>query len=544
LHYTPDVRKSILCLGFLLAASAANAEPPKAAASAIAAHIKFLADDAMEGRETGTRGYDVAAAYVAAKMMALGLEPAGAEGGWYQPIQFRSAQLAAEKSSFLIRMAGADAVKLEHRKDVILRPHFADAIADVNAPVVFAGFGISAPELQHDDYASLDVNGKIVLVISGAPKTFANDQRALYSAGEMKEQAAAKRGAVGVISVKSITDEQRMPFERTARQTNITAMRYLDRDGKPDGVDPRLRVGALLSRDGAAKLFARAPMTLDQVLDDAEKGVAHSFPLQAAISAHTETTYGETTSKNVAGLLRGSDPQRRDEYVLYTAHLDHLGAHGSGADRIYNGALDNGSGIASLLEIARMFASLEERPARSVLFVAVTGEEKGEQGSLYFAEYPTVPRSAIVADINMDMFQMHYPVADLVALGGEHTTLGDLATKAAAASGFTMSPDPQPEEVRFIRSDQYSFVKKGIPAIHLKAGPKSSDTSIDGEKVSREWLRTIYHTVRDDLAQTIDYASGARYAETNFRLGLEVANAPARPQWKENDFFGVMFGGR
>jgi Zn-dependent M28 family amino/carboxypeptidase len=345
-----------------------------------------------------------------------------------------------------------------------------------------------------------------------------------------------------MISVKSITDERRMPFERTARQSNMAAMRYLDHDDNPADVEPRLKIEALISKDAAAKLFAGAPIALDQVLEDAEKGIAHSFPLKASIAAHTETTFGEVTSKNVAGVLRGSDAARREQYLLYTAHLDHLGAHGNGTDRIYNGALDNGSGIASLLEIARLFAELEKRPARSVLFVAVTGEEKGEQGSEFFAEYPTVPPSSIVADINMDMFQMHYPVADLVALGGEHTTLGDAAQRAAAATGFTISPDPQPEEVRFIRSDQYSFVKKGIPAIHLKAGPKSGDPSIDGATVSREWLRTIYHTVRDDLAQKIDYPSGARFAETNFRLGLEVANDEEPPKWKDGDFFGLMFG--
>jgi Zn-dependent M28 family amino/carboxypeptidase len=537
------VRKSILPLIFLLAAPAVGAELPAIEPRAIESHIRFLADDVLEGRETGSRGYDVAAAYVAAKLMALGLEPAGSEGSWFQPIRFRSAQLVPEKCSFTLRDGGTT-TKLEHRKDILIRPYFADASSEVSAPVVFAGFGISAPELEHDDYAKLDVKGKIVLVVTGAPVTFPVDQRALYSATEMKEAAAAKRGAVGLISVKSITDERRFPFEKTSRQTNIASMRYLDHDDNPADVEPRLKVEALLSRETAAKLFVGTPLTLDQVLDDAEKGTAHSFPLHGTLSAHTETSFEVVTSKNVAGVLRGSDEQRRDEYVLYTAHLDHLGAHGSGADHIYNGALDNGSGIAALLEIARAFASLPKAPARSVLFVAVTGEEKGEQGSEFFAQYPTVPPSSIVADINMDMFQMHYPVADLVALGGEHTTLGDAARRAAEATGFTISPDPQPEEVRFIRSDQYSFVKKGIPAIHLKAGPKSSDPAIDGEKVSREWLRTVYHTVHDDLSQKIDYPSGARYAETNFRLGLEVANAPTRPEWKEGDFFSVVFGGR
>jgi Zn-dependent M28 family amino/carboxypeptidase len=210
-------------------------------------------------------------------------------------------------------------------------------------------------------------------------------------------------------------------------------------------------------------------------------------------------------------------------------------------DRVYNGALDNASGSAALIEIARAFAALPQKPRRSVIFLAVTGEEKGELGSEYFANHPTV--KPIVADINMDMFTMLFPVKDVIALGGEHSTLGDPARDAAAQAGFEVSPDPQPEEVRFIRSDQYSFVKRGIPSITYKAGMKSSDPSIDSETVTRTWLREVYHSVKDNPDQKLDYASGARWADANFLLALAVANAPEKPAWKKNDFFGVKFGG-
>ena len=533
--------RRFLLITLLLAGLAARAADIRS--EAIEAHIRFLADDLLEGRETGTRGFDIAASYVASEFVSAGLAPAGTDGAWFQPIPFRAAQLVPERCSFVVRQAGK-AATLEHRKDVLLRPDFAAAEVAVAAPVVFAGFGIVAPELGHDDYASIDARGKIVLTITGAPAAFPSDQRALYSSGDQKEAAAAAHGAVGLLQVKSITDERRFPFEKTARQTNITPMRFLGPDGKPANVVPQLRVQATLNRPAAAKLFAHAPVDLERVLDDAEKGIGHSFPLDARISTRVVTRFRQVSSRNIAGVLRGSDPALRNEYVVYTAHLDHLGANGAGADKIYNGALDNGSGIAALVEIARAFAALPKPPARSVLFVAVTGEEKGEQGSQYFAEFPTVPREAIVADINMDMFQMHYPVADLVALGGEHTTLGEQARSAAETVGFTLTADPQPEEVRFIRSDQYSFVKKGVPAIHLKAGPHSSDASIDGVQVSRDWLRTVYHTPKDDLQQRIDFPSGARYAQTNFLLGLAVANAPERPKWKERDFFGEKFGRR
>jgi Zn-dependent M28 family amino/carboxypeptidase len=235
-------------------------------------------------------------------------------------------------------------------------------------------------------------------------------------------------------------------------------------------------------------------------------------------------------------MLRGADPNLRSDYVVVSAHLDHLGNHppANGGDPIYNGAYDNASGIASLIEIARGLAS-GPRPKRSVVFVALTGEEKGLQGSQYFVRHP--PVQPIVADINMDMFLMLYPVADLIALGGEHTTIGEMARAAAKQEGFEMSPDPFAEEVRFIRSDQFSFVEAGIPAIHLKPGNKSTDPKIDGATVTRDWLRRVYHSPADDMNQTFDFASGARYAETNLRLLRAIANAPQRPAWKKGDFF-------
>jgi Zn-dependent M28 family amino/carboxypeptidase len=279
------------------------------------------------------------------------------------------------------------------------------------------------------------------------------------------------------------------------------------------------------------------------VLADAENGVAHSFPLTATASMKTVTRFAQVQSENIIGVLPGSDAKLRDEYVVVSAHLDHLGNHppANGGDGLYNGAYDNGSGIACLIEIARNLAA-GPRPKRSVLFVALTGEEKGEQGSEYFVHFPPVPKRQLVADVNMDMFLMIYPVADVVPLGGEHSSIGAMAATAARAAGFDVSPDPYPEEVRFIRSDQYSFVKAGIPAIHLKPGNKSSDPSVDGAKLTRDWLRTIYHSPKDDLSQTFDFASGARYAEANLRLVRAIADAPSRPSWTPGDFFGEKFG--
>jgi Zn-dependent M28 family amino/carboxypeptidase len=241
----------------------------------------------------------------------------------------------------------------------------------------------------------------------------------------------------------------------------------------------------------------------------------------------------------VVGIIRGS--ALPNEHVVLSAHLDHLGMAASGTDRIRNGALDNASGIAALLEIARSIASMKTRPKRSIVFLAVTAEEKGTMGSLAFADHPSV-EGEIVANVNMDMLTMLFPVKSLVALGIEHSSLGPMARQAATRAGFTLQPDPLPEEVRFIRSDQFSFVMQGIPAITYKGGLESLDPTIDGDKLTREWLRTVYHSVRDERTQAIHYESGVRWAIANRELVLMIANAAQRPAWNEGDFFGKTFG--
>jgi hypothetical protein len=552
------VRRLLVAL-LTLPTLAAPPQPPPIKQEAIAAHIRFLADDLLEGRETGSRGFEIAARYVAAQFSAMGLQPGGDGGTYFQHIPFRSAKTVPARCEIIVR-DGRREVVLESKKDFLLRANFLSESSDVTAPVVFAGYGIVAPELKHDDYAGLDAKGKIVIVLTSAPAAFPSDQRAYYSSGLVKEQAAAAHGAVGFISLRSITDERRYSFEKSVNQSGIASMRYLDCVGQailpvvkpatdrqdclsytPADALPQIKAAGLISRSGATAFFARAPMPLDRVLADAEEGTAHSFALEVSATIRTVSQWSEAKSENVVATLPGSDPALRDEYVVVSAHLDHLGNHGTGDDAVYNGAYDNGSGIAAMLEIARAFASLEQAPQRSLLFVALTGEEKGEQGSEYFAAHPPIAKGSLVADVNMDMFLMLFPTADLVALGGEHTSLGRLAADASAIVGMPISPDPIPEEVRFIRSDQYSFVKEGIPAIHLKTGSKSLDPAIDGDKLTKEWLRNIYHSPKDDLSQPFDFATGVRYAQTNFLIALGAATG-GRPSWNKGDFFGEKFG--
>jgi hypothetical protein len=510
--------------------------------AAIAAHIRFLADDLLEGRETGSRGYEIAANYVAAQFSAAGLRPAGDGGTFFQKINLRSARLIADRSAVLID-DGNSVTALTQKVDVLIHADFSRPVSDVTAPAVFVGFGIVAPDLGRDDYAGLDARGKVVVMISGAPARFPNNQRAYYSSTKVKEETAAAHGAVGIVMVRSIIDEQRYPFEKAARQSDMVSMRRLE-NGEPADTFPQIRGVANVSRSGARTLFGHAPEPIERVLADAEESKTQSFPLKVNVTFKTASRFEDVRSENVVAMLAGSDASRRDESVVLSAHLDHLGQHGgTTGDHIFNGAYDNASGIACLIEIARAFASMPRPPARSMLFAAFTGEEKGEEGSDYFARHSPVSGS-VVADINMDMFLMLYPVKDLVVFGGEHSTLGETASAAAKAMGFEISPDPNPEEVRFIRSDQYAFVRQGIPAIILKAGSKSTDPSVDAEKVTHEWLRNVYHTEKDDLDQPMDFASGVRYAQTNFLLALSVANAAARPRWNAGDFFAERFGAK
>lgn len=498
----------------LLAATLSPINP-----TAIKAHIDFLAGDHLEGRETGTRGYDIAAQYVASQFALAGLEPR------MQEVRLRTAML--ESATFSI--GGQPFV---HRKDVVVSPSLLRESDSAEAEVVFAGFGIVAPGLGHDDYAKIDVKGKIVLMLSGAPPRFPATQRAFYSDYDVKMQNAADRGAVGVLTLRTLLDERRQPFERTIQQPPSSSMVAAEEKL------PNLRGRVLLSRETANVLFATAPVPLTQVLDEADKGVAQSFPLNIRAAIRTKTRLTETRSANVYAVLRGSS--KGNEHVALTAHLDHVGLVPEGEDRIRNGALDNASGIAALLEIAKSIAAMPLKPARSIAFVALTAEEKGGGGAWQFSTHSPVKN--VVANVNMDMLTMLFPLKDLVAIGSEHSTLGALATAAAMEAGFEISPDPMPEEVRFIRSDQYAFVQKGIPAITYKGGLKSADPAIDGEVIARAWLRDVYHTVHDDPDQKIDYPSGARWADANRRLVLAIANAPERPQWNRGDFFGETFG--
>lgn len=521
-------------------------EPPDSALAvirpeAVRAHMRFLADDLLEGRGTGTRGYDIAARYVAAHFEALGLEPAGANGGYYQPVPLQRIELISEQSGVeLVR--GDERHVLEPFEEFVMFGHETHAEAHVEAPLVFAGYGVSAPEFGYDDYGQIDVRGKIVVLLPGAPAAFPSAERAHLSSRELKLANAAVRGAVGVLSVWTEDDERRFPWEAVARISRTPALRWLSSEGVPNDARPELRGQALLSPEMGDWLFVGAAKTFREAVATARQNQPQAFPLAARAGIRMTSRHEHLESPNVVALLRGSDPILAGEYVVYTAHLDHEGiGEPRDGDSIYNGALDNASGTAQMLEVARAFTRLPQPPRRSVVFLAVTAEEKGLLGSDYYANFPTVPIEQIVANVNLDGGLILYPPGDVVIHGADHSTLGASAQAAARRLHIELSPDPAPDQSFFIRSDQYSFVKKGIPAVFAVPGLKSSDPAIDGAERLREYLAERYHTPQDDMSQSFSFEAGAIGARLNFLIGYGVAQETERPRWSEGDFFGRAF---
>ncbi len=513
-------------------------------AEAIRAHMRFLADGLLEGRAPGTRGYDIAAAYVATQLEGMGLQPAGANGKWFQPVPLRKFQVVAGQSSLeLVRSGKAEA--LVFGKDYVTEGDPEHTDSALNAPLVFAGYGVSAPELNYDDYSGLDVRGKAVVVLWGAPAPFPSVQRAYFSDVVMKQRSAVEHGATGFMLVMTPEDERRLPWQWLVPQIQAGGMKWLDTSSRPHDTFPQLRGGVLwLSQNAAQRLFTGAPQSMQQVFAEAREGRVSHFPLTISMKMHMVSEHTATESPNIIGMLPGADSQLSHEYVVYTAHLDHLGiCPAINGDKICHGAWDNASGTAAVLEIARVFTQLRRPPRRSLLFAFVTGEEKGLLGSDYFAHYPTVAAEAMVANINIDAVPgMLYPLKDIVALGAEDSSLSHNVADAARQLGVEISPDPSPEEVFFIRSDQYPLVRRGVPAILIREGFKSADPMLNGEQIFKEWVTNVYHTPKDDMNGHWDFESAAKSTELNFLIGFEVAQQLERPTWNTDDFFGVKFG--
>ncbi|QJW91120.1 M28 family peptidase [Spirosoma taeanense] len=506
---------------------------------AVEAHMRYLADDKLEGRKPGTRGFELAAQYVEQQFRTLGFQPMGQNKTYRQAVPLRKAQLREDVSSLTL-IQNQQEQPLTYGKNFILSPNFGEAVSDVKAPVVFVGFGVSAPELGYDDYAGVDVRGKIVACFNGAPATFPSNQRA-YS-GSAKQEIAAARGAVGLITFSLPTDV-RARIESNAPRNRQATYRWTDPQGRAQRTFPQLKVVAALGDSTARTLFAGAGRTFEEARQTANRSKPQAFDLNVSVRARTQTDLNDgLIGENIVGMLPGSDPKLKDEYVVYVSHLDHLGiGRPVKGDSIYNGAHDNASGVAINLEAARLFASLPKAPRRSILFVAVTGEEMGLLGSDYFASNPTVPKDKIVANLCLDMPFFFHPLLDIVPYGSEHSSMVGAVNAAAQFVGVTIAKDPIPEQAVFMRSDHFSFVRQGIPAIYIKSGSTTGD-SRDGTKLNLDWRATIYHTPQDEIDQPFNWEAAARHVQLQFLIGYLTAQADSRPVWNANDFFGSKFG--
>ena len=519
---------------------AAQTQDP--AAQRIEADVRTLADDRMQGRETGTPGYDLAADYVARRFIDTGLAPGGDDGGYFQTVPLLKATRLAEGAQLEVRRGGK-AIALRFKDEFLPMPNFDAPDAMVEAPAVFVGQAVHAPELGHDDFAGLELAGKVAVVFGGAPAAFDDTRRAFHSSGREKLRNIVERGAIGVVFVSTADDEARSPWARGVENWEKPSMRLRGEDGRGIDTWPQLRAGAAVSAAAADALFAGGDQSAAMLFDAARQGKLRGFDLPGTLAIASRTRIEPLDSRNVVARLPGSDPALADEHVVYTAHLDHVGVGAPvEGDGIYNGALDNALGVAIMLEAARELQRLPDRPRRSQLFVALTAEEKGLLGSEWFARTPTVPREGLVANINMDMPVLTAPSADVVPIGVEHSTLKGVLEAAAQEVGVKLSPDPFPEEAVFVRSDQYSFVRAGIPAVYLDGGVVGTDEARDPKVAATWFLRNCYHRPCVDASLPIQYGDAARLAKLNARIGQRVGDADARPAWNDGDFFGERFG--
>ena len=408
---------------------------------------------------------------------------------------------------------------------------------------MFAGFGVTAPDFGYDDYAGLDVAGKIVAILSNAPSTLPSEPRAHYASTDHKMKNAADHGAIGVVTVLGPDDTKRFPWEQVKLFFGRPTLTWANTDGTPGPTEQRLKAVGYLNPQGAARLFSGSTLTFDQAVEAGRKGEPGGAALAATLTMTSATAHTRTSSPNVVGVLKGSDPSLAATSVVLTAHLDHTGLRPSGdGDRVNNGAYDNATGSAILLEVARALAASPGRPKRTVVVVLVTAEEKGLLGSDYFAHYPVKAAGRMVANVNLDMPVFLTASSDIVAFGSENSTLDAVVRKALTASGYTMSPDPMPEQNIFVRSDQYSLVKKGVPAVYLMPGFTATDKAVNGQQVFGGFLASHYHKPSDDLSLPMDLAAVERFARANLAVARAIADDPVDPAWKPGNFFGKLFG--
>lgn len=507
-----------------------------ASANQIKADITYLADDKLLGRKPGTPGYKMAVDYVVEQLKKNGVKPAGENGSWLQSILMRSATIEPDFTASLYSNTGSENLVEEH--GIILNPNPVATQTSVDADLVFVGYGITAPTKNYDDYKGLNVKGKIVMVLRGAPESFSPSEASASMNIATIQKNALHHGAIGVI-MATVVERQRNIPQGAANRPSIAVMTPKGELVVSSSFSSKdLKIAGTLSFNVVQKIFNSVNKDIPTVTEKLKKGETQSFATNYKIKASYKTSHSDFITYNVAGKIEGSDPKLKKEFVVHSAHLDHLGVSKPiEGDSIYNGAHDNASGVASLLQITKIYSGLKAKPKRSILILMVTGEEMGLLGSSYFAIKPTVNINQIVANVNTDMPTIIAPLLSVTALGAEHSTLINPVNEASAYMGLTVEPDPEPKENRFVRSDQYSFIKEGIPALHVKYGNKTADGKNDLDVFVKEWRAKYYHKPQDDINGIFDFDAGKKYAQLNFLIGYLVANDTERPVWNPGDIF-------
>ncbi len=494
------------------------------------AHVTFLADDNLEGRETGSEGLRKAESYIVDQFTKAGLQPAGSDG-FYQPVKFISRQIV-EKDSSAMLVASGKAEPLTLGDDAYFTTRAELSSEEITAPLIFVGYGLKIPEKNYDDLSGLDLHGKIVVYLAGSPSEIPTALSAHYQTIGERWKSLKQAGVVGTITIPNPASMD-IPWSRMSLNRAHPSMDLADPEfNETQG----LKMAMTFNPAQAEKLFAASGHTFEEIaaLGKDRKPLPH-FPLAVSLKAHATVKTSTVESANIVGKLPGIDPALKNEYVVISAHIDHIGiGEPVNGDRIYNGAMDNASGVAVLLDLAAQFNAHPEHLRRSILFVVVTAEEKGLLGSKYFAAHPTVPPKSMIADVNIDMFLPIVPLKVLKVPGLAESDLGDRAREAAQLFGVRVQADPEPLRNVFIRSDQYNFIRHGVPALKLDVG---FDPGSPEQKIFKDWLTNRYHAPSDDLAQPVDFASAGLYEEVVRQLLVSVANTDARPQWKPDSFF-------
>jgi hypothetical protein len=496
-------------------------------------HIAVLADDGMEGRDTGTEGHKRAAQYVASQFEKAGLTPVGA-GGYIQPVTFKTRRLLEDQSSLaLVRNGTAEPLALGEDANLSAR---IESSGPVEAPLVFVGYGLAVPELKYNDFTDPAISGvlkgAVAVIIAGGPSSIPGPLRSHYQSAGERWKALRQAGVIGTISIAN-PKTMDVPWARATLARLQPAMTLAD-----TALDETrgAQLAVTMNPAHADKLFAGSGHTFEELLALADAGQPlPRFPLPLRVKATVQAASSEVESQNVIAVSSGSDPALRDQFVVLSAHVDHLGVgQPINGDRVYNGAMDNASGVAALIEIATQLHEAPVAHARSIMFVAVTGEEKGLLGSRYFVAHPPVPLAHIVANVNTDMFLPLFPLKTLMVLGLDESDLGGDIRSVASALKLGVQVDPEPNRNRFIRSDQYSFIRAGIPALAMKVGYEENTPEA---KVARAWIAERYHAPSDDLNQPIDLSAAEGYVEVVKRLAVQIANRPVAPKWNDASFF-------